>query len=296
MLAAALLTAGERPAAPTGRWLREAGLEPAFLNADGLRLRYVRAGQGPPVVLLHGLASSVYSWSDVLPKLARRYDVVALDLPGFGRSDQPADLSFARLTRAVVGTLNQLGFERASLVGNSLGGAVALAVAAEHPERVERLVLIDSAGFNFAPEMRPAVSSLADAMPTALLERMPLRRQFTRAALSQVFLDQDKVTDERVEEYLAVLQRPGSVRSIQALLPSRISEFTRFGELASRVRAPTLILWGKEDRWVPVEQAELFASAIRGSRTVILRRCGHVPQEERPAETQALVESFLASR
>jgi pimeloyl-ACP methyl ester carboxylesterase len=294
LLLVARVVAGERPAAPTGRWLREAGLEARYCRGDGLRLRYVRAGQGPPLLLLHGLASSLFTWSDVLPELARSHDVVALDLPGFGLSDQPADLSFARLVRATLGAMDELGLERASLAGNSLGGAVAIAIAAEHPERVEKLVLLDSAGFNVDPEQRPAILRLVRALPASLLELLPVRRPFTRAALQRVFFDPAKVSEERVEEYVAPLLRPGSVRAIRSVLKPRAAEVAAFPELVARVRAPTLILWGNEDRWVPVEQAELFRAAIPGSRTIVLRRCGHVPQEERPIETGALVESFLS--
>jgi len=295
-LLAALLVTGERPAGPTGRWLREAGLEPRWCTVEGVRVHYVRKGAGPPLVLLHGLGSSIYSWSEVLEGLARRHDVIALDLPGFGLSDQPPDLTFGLLTRAVLGVMDQLGLERASLIGNSLGGAVASVVAAEHPQRVERLVLIDSAGFNFSHRRRPALLRLVGAVPGALLERLPVRRALTRAALRQVFLDQSKVTEERVEEYVAPLLRPGAVRSLQALLSSGEAETPAFAELLSRISAPTLILWGKEDRWVPVADADRFGAAIEGSRTIILKRCGHLPQEERPAETLALVNSFLAAR
>jgi len=294
LLLVARVVAGERPAAPTGRWLREAGLEARYCTGDGLRLRYVRAGEGPPLLLLHGMASSIYSWSETLPELSQRHDVVALDLPGFGLSDQPPDLSFARLVRATLGAMDELGLERASLAGNSLGGAVAIAIAAEHPERVERLVLLDAAGFNVDPAQRPAILRLAGATPAALLEILPVRRQLTRVALRQVFHDQAKVSDERVEEYVAPLLRPGTVRSIQSLLGSTVADAAAFPDLVARVRAPTLILWGNEDRWVPLEQAELFAAAIPGSRTIVLRRCGHTPQEERPIETRALVESFLS--
>lgn len=296
LLLLALLVAGERPPASTGRWLREAGLQPAFVEVEGLRLRYVRAGQGPPVLLLHGLASSIYSWSEVMPTLARGHDVVALDLPGFGQSDQPRDLGVWQLVAAVVGAMDRLGLERASLVGNSLGGAVAAAVAARHPERVERLVLIDSAGFNFEAEQRPKALRLAGRIPAPLLELLPVRRPLLRAVLESVFLDQAKVTDERVEEYLAPLLRSGSARTIQSLLATRAEDVAAFPELLSRVRSPTLILWGKEDRLVPVGHADLFGTAIKGSRTIVLRRCGHMPQEERPLETQALVASFLADR
>lgn len=295
-LLAALLVAGERPAGPTGRWLREAGLEPRWCTVEGIRVRYVRKGEGPPLLLLHGLGSSIYSWSDVLEGFARRHDVVALDLPGFGLSDQPPDLTFSLLPRAALGVMDALGLERASLIGNSLGGAVAAILAAQHSERVEKLVLIDSAGFNLARDKRPGVLRLVSAVPGPLLERLPVRRALTRAALRQVFFDQSKVTEERVEEYLAPLLRPGTLRSLQSLLTSREVEAAAFAALLYRISAPTLILWGKEDRWVRAADADRFGAAIAGSRTIILKRCGHIPQEERPGETLALVESFLASR
>jgi pimeloyl-ACP methyl ester carboxylesterase len=287
---------GERPAGSTGRWLREAGLEERFLTVDGLRIRYVRNGAGPSLILLHGLGSSIYSWSQVLDGLARQHDVVAVDLPGFGSSDQPEDLAFSRLPRAVLGLMDRLGLEKASLAGNSLGGAVAVTVAAEHPGRVDRLVLIDSAGFNLAESDWPFLLRFVARAPPLLLEHVPIRRPLTRIALLQVFHDKAKVTEERVEEYVAPLLRPGTVRCLQSLLVSRGGRAADFAALAERVGVPTLILWGREDRWTPVTYADRFAAAIRQSRTVVLTRCGHMPQEERPVETLALVQSFLASR
>lgn len=283
-------------AGPTGGWLRELGLESRFVSVSGMRVHYVRKGEGPPLVLVHGLASSSYSWSGVLDGLARDHDVIAIDLPGFGRSDQPAELAFEALPRAVVGVMDALELPRASLVGSSLGGTVAVVVAAQQPERVERMVLIDSAGFNLRREDWPAVLRLVASVPPALLERAPFRRRLARLALRQVFLDQSKVTDERVEEYAAPMLRPGAARSLRSLLLSPAADDQAFQALLARVAAPTLILWGKEDRWVPVSDADRFGAALKGSRTIVLRRCGHLPQEERPAETLALVRSFLAAR
>jgi pimeloyl-ACP methyl ester carboxylesterase len=292
-----LLAIPERPSQSAGRWLRDSGLEPRFLDVDGMRVRYVRKGQGPALLLLHGMASSIYTWSEVLDGFAREHDVVALDLPGFGQSDQPAQLGFAALPRAVIGVMDSLALPRASLVGSSLGGAVAVAVAAERPERVERLVLIDAAGFNLRRQEWPWLVRALQAAPGVLLERAPFRRWLTRLALRQVFLDQSKVTDERVEEYVAPMLRAGAVRSLRSLLASAPGAGDGgFPALLARVTAPTLILWGKDDRWVPVADSERFASALKGSRTIVLRRCGHLPQEERPAETLALVRSFLASQ
>jgi pimeloyl-ACP methyl ester carboxylesterase len=192
--------------------------------------------------------------------------------------------------------MDRLGLEKPSLAGNSLGGAVAIVVAAERPERVDRLVLIDSAGFNLAPERRPAILRFVTMVPGLFLERLPIRRVLTRRGLRQVFLDPGKVTEERVEEYAAPMLRPGAARSLRSLLTSSSNELDHFEELLARVRSPTLILWGREDRWVPVADADKFGAAMPGSRTIVLKGCGHLPQEERPAETLALVQSFLASR
>ena len=279
-----------RPLPAAGQWLEQAGLEPRFLEVDGLRLRYVRAGSGPPVVLLHGLASSIYTWKDVLPALAERHDVVALDLPGFGGSDIPDRPSIELYVRAVAGAMDRLGLPRASIAGNSLGGAVAVAVAAAHPERVDRLVLVDAAGYNFRPEDRPGVLRAVAWGPEPLIGVAPLRA-LVELGLRQVFHDDGLVTPQRVAEYLAPLRRPGAARYVRRLLTAEVESFP---EVIGRVRAPTLVLWGRHDAWIPVGDAWRFAADIRGARARVLE-AGHMPQEEKPAETAAAILDFLAS-
>src|SRR5262249_29063128 len=182
----------DRPPAPVGLWLKAAGLEPHFEAIDGVRVRYVRAGngRGSPIVLLHGFGSSIYTWKDVLPVLAHDHDVAALRFPGFGESDQPPDLSFDQYPKAVIGLMDRLGFAKTALVGNSMGGAVAVMVASTFPERVTALALVDAAGFNLAPRDRPAIIRLAssDAAETAL-GVLPVRRLLVEIALKQVFAD-----------------------------------------------------------------------------------------------------------
>lgn len=297
VLALALLALALRPEAPAGAvggWMAAAGLTPRFETVDGVRVRYVRAGSGPAVVLLHGFTSSIVTWRDVLPGMARRHDVLALDLPGFGGSDQPPDLSARLYPRLVLALMDRTGIVRASLVGNSMGGAVAIGVAAEAPERVDRLVLIDSAGFNLSPGDRPFMVRLAGSWGGALAERLPIRRALVRAALRQVFFDDAQVTPERVEEYVAPLLRPGTMASVRSLLASQGAEAAAFQRTIAGVRAPTLVLWGRQDAWIPLEHAGRFAAAIPGARTVVLEACGHMPQEERPGETLRLIEAFLA--
>jgi pimeloyl-ACP methyl ester carboxylesterase len=301
-LAASLLVVGalfgalavhDRPAAPPGSWLAAAGLKAQHETIGGKRLRYVRTGSGPAVVLVHGLLSSLYTWKDVVPALAATHDVVALDLPGFGLSDQPADLGFADFPRAVLGLMDRLGIEKAALVGNSMGGATVALVAAEQPERVTALVLLDAAGFNLGPAERPAMIALAMSPAGVLVGALPGKRLVVESSLRQVFHDDSRVTPERVSEYLAALSRPGTFPSIRSLGASFGDRTRLVSEALPRIQAPTLVLWGDDDRWIPLAHADLFVAAIPGSRKVVIPACGHVPQEERPEEVARQLREFL---
>lgn len=289
----ALLLWPEAKAGPTGGWLRAAGLEARFETLSGLRVRYVRAGDGPAVVLLHGFASSIFTWKDVMPGLARSRTVVALDFPGFGESEQPPDLEFGIYPEVVLGLLDRLGVARATLAGNSMGGAVATALAARHPERVAALVLIDSAGFDHAESERPLLLRLLTTQAgKALFERLPVRGRVLRLGLRQVFHDPTLVTEERFNEYLAPLLRPGATASLVSLLTSRGAAPGMVASLAPGVKAPTLVLWGRDDGWIPVAQADRVVAAIPGARKVVLEACGHVPQEERPQDVLRWLKEF----
>jgi pimeloyl-ACP methyl ester carboxylesterase len=266
-----------------------AGVTPRHETVDGLSLRYVRRGEGPPVVLLHGLASSIYTWKDVLPVLAAHHDVVAIDLPGFGGSAVPDHPGGEPAVRSVLGLLDRLGIPRASFVGNSLGGAIAVAIAAWAPERVDRLVLIDAAGYNFASGDRPFVLRLAAGVPAVVAEALPVRPLVT-LGLRQVFHDDRMVTRDRVAEYVAPLRRPGAARAVRGMLLG--ADSLGFPGIVRGVRAPTLVIWGRHDTWVPVRDAARFAADIPGARVAVLE-AGHMPQEERPAETAALIAEFL---
>jgi pimeloyl-ACP methyl ester carboxylesterase len=295
LLGLALLLRGERPPGPTGAWMAAAGLSPRFETVEGVRLRYVRGGSGPAVLLLHGFASSIFTWRDVMPALARQHDVVAVDFPGFGGSEIRPDLAPSDYPRLVVGLMDRLSIPRASLVGNSMGGGVAVVIAARHPDRVDRLALIDSAGYNFSDGDRPWILRAAGSKPVArIIEALPVRRALVTLGLRQVFHDDRLVTAERIEEYVAPLLRPGAVAAAQSLLARR--DDMGVPALAGGIRAPTLVIWGQEDEWIPVQHADRFLAAIPGSRKVVIEGCGHLPQEERPAEVARLLEELLAMR
>lgn len=310
IIGGALFLLPEERTPPTGRWLTRAGLESrtvtlprgdagtlsagqADLPSQRLDIRYVRAGAGPTVILIHGLASSIYSWADVIGPLSANFDVVVIDLPGFGASSQPADLSFDDNPRAVLGLMDSLGIEKAHFVGNSMGGALSLFLAARQPARVDRVVVLDAAGFAMKPDERPfLVQLLASGATGALAERLPVRRALTRATLNHLIRDRSRVTEERIDEYVAPLQRPGALEATRSLLRSRFDE--RFVPDLALIRAKTLVVWGRYDPWLPLEDADRFVAAVRGARKVVLET-GHMPQEEKPAAVAQLIGEFLIS-
>jgi pimeloyl-ACP methyl ester carboxylesterase len=277
----------------TGAWMLRAGVLPRYVEAGGIRIRYVRVGSGRPIVLVHGFASSIYTWSEVLPILARSHDVVAVDLPGFGGSDIPAHFGGEAGAELLARVMDGLGLPRATLAGNSLGGALSAVTAARHPERVERLVLIDAAGYNMAPADRPFMLRAVAALPKRLLEAFP-QRPLMRRGLQQVFFDDALVTGEKVEEYLAPMARTGARAAAHALLTG--GETFGLPALLRKVRAPTLVVWGADDTWIPLRDADRFVRDIPGARKVVLERCGHVAQEEKPAEVARLIQEFIATK
>lgn len=290
---AALFLWPEVPPHATGAWMARAGVTPQFVTVAGQRLRYVRRGSGPPVVLVHGFASSIYTWSDVIPRLAATHDVVAVDLPGFGGSDVPAHFDGAAWSSLLVGTMDALGIQKASIAGNSLGGALATTTAARWPERVDHLVLLDAAGYNLALERRPLMLRVMGKAPAGLLNALP-QRPMMREGLRQVFDDDRKVTPERVEEYLAPMSRPGARAASRRILTS--GETFGLPGLAKLVKAPTLVVWGAHDAWIPLADADLFVRDIPGARKVVIPDCGHVPQEEKPEEVARLIGEFIGGR
>jgi pimeloyl-ACP methyl ester carboxylesterase len=131
---------------------------------------------------------------------------------------------------------------------------------------------------------------IGTAPVAAALDVLPIRRGMVRTALRQVFYDPARVTPEKIEEYLAPLARPGTTEALRSLLHAQ-SSFGLPG-LIRDVRVPTLVVWGRNDRWIPLADADRFTAAIPGARKVVLEECGHVAQEERPAEVVHLVEEF----
>ena len=259
---------------------------------EGVRWRSREVpGSGPPVLYVHGLLQTSASWKRALGPASGGRPAVAVDLPGFGLSDRPwpYDYTVGGQAAALLRYLDARGFDRVVLVGNSLGGAVCLLVAAARPSRVAALVLVGSASpilnipWNFRLLRTPVVGELEMELLVRPVVELALRqRLFSRG---------ERVTQEEVEEDWRSIRVPGTRRAALAAVRSNSRGYEGY---LSRIRVPTLVLWGKDDRILPPEEGLRLATAIPGAHLVVLPDTGHVPQEETPEEFSHAVSRFLA--
>jgi len=262
-----------------GRRSLDSPKEEQVEDAEDPDIRWLEQGAGEPVVLLHGLIGQMHHWAAVLDGLAVLCRPLALSLPIF----DPAlrDVSIAGLTRHVLRFLDALEIPRGVIVGNSLGGHVALALALAHPGRVSGLVLTGSAGlFERRAARRPA-----DEPRTADV----------REKMEEVFYDRVFVTDAWVESMRAAMAAPNSAHRI--LRFARDARRRNMAEHLGAIEAPTLLVWGRDDRITPPQVAERFRALIRDSELSYIARCGHIAMLEQPeAFTEAVVDWLESSR
>jgi pimeloyl-ACP methyl ester carboxylesterase len=256
----------------------------------GFRLHYLEAGKGAPVVLLHGLGGDGSRWGPNVEPLARDFHVFALDQIGFGQSEKPlANYHTGMLSEFLVGFLKAVNVPKASLVGNSMGAGVALYTAVHFPQAVDRIVLADGGGYRAAAGQAPAAPT-AEALRRRQIQNSVTREE-TREFFKILFHDKSLVTDQMVDEQLAMRLR-------SAFTITKIQEAGERGTLTEQevrsVKAPALILWGKYDELANPAGADRLERAIPGSQKVIIDNCGHMPQLEKADEFNRLVRDFLS--
>ncbi len=270
-----------------------AGPPSSFVDVLGVRL-HVR-DTGPPaaqaVILLHGFGSSLQTWDDWARGLEGDHRVVRFDLPGFGLTgpDPSGDYSDARSQAVLLVLMDRLGIARATLVGNSMGGRIAWELAASHPDRVGKLVLVSPDGFaspglayGVAPQAGPIMRLLPYVMPTFLL----------RATLAPAYANRAAMTDALVARYRDMMLAPGVRRAILARMKQTVLQPPE--PMLRQIACPTLLLWGERDAMIPVSNAKRYLALLPHARLVTLPGIGHLPQEEAPAITLPAVRQFLA--
>ena len=269
----------------------------SFVQVDGARVHYQEFGDtsDPTIVLIHGYTASLYVWKTVAPMLADAgFHVVALDMLGFGYSEKPKwfDYAISSQARVVARFMNRLGIGRATIVGSSYGGAVAATLALDYPERVEKLVLVDAVSndnLKSHPILKLAsIPGLGEAITPFLIDSRMFQRHRMRGTLAPA--NHKLITDERVEGVLRPLTAADAHHSL--LATSRNWSASRIEQDAHLIDQPTLIIWGEDDKVIPVEDGHKLHHSMLRSRLVVLKNCGHVPQEEKSGLFTELVVEF----
>jgi len=261
-------------------------------------VNYVEIGEGEPILFVHGIAGCWRNWLENLPYFGREYRAIALDLPGFGDSPMPSwPISMGAYGRLVHDFCERLGIDRvAALIGNSMGGFISTEAVIEEPERFDRLVLISAAGISFAEwegrSLDAAARIFKAAIPMLSGERRSywVRPRGRQIAFGRIFRSPSKLRPELLAEQVRPgLQAPGFSDALAAIwgydTRARLPE----------IEIPTMVVWGLNDQIVPVEAALGYHRLIPKSRLEIFERTGHLPQLERPARFNPLLEEFIES-
>ena len=264
-----------------------AGAATKVATVFGARIHYQEAGSGPVVILLHGLGGDMSNWAPTIGPLSQKYRVIVPDQIGFGRSDKPMlNYRIATMVDFLDGFYKELKIDRATLVGNSLGGWISASFALAHPEKVDRIVLVDSAGFSVPKDLDPRVVNGLN----------PSTRDAVRQILPMVFYNKQLyASDAAVDMMFARRVTAGDSFTIQRIIESIIRGDDVLDDKLAGIKQPTLIIWGREDLLTPLAMGERFKQGIPRSELVIFEKCGHVPQIEQAAQFNTALLKFLGT-
>ncbi len=271
------------------------------MDVNGIRTRYWDVGEGPPVVLIHGIGASVETWELTLPALAPDHRVVALDVVGYGYTDKPRDAPytfpyFADFVRRAMDTLE---IAETAAIGHSLGGGIVLTLAEQVPDRVTRLVAVDAAGLG-----TQGLSVVYQLMVIPGLGRWLTRPdpRWTRTFLEGLVHDPDQVTEAMVELSVEMMSQPGAqaaylatIRSLATVFGPRKDVVADIVDHLDAITAKTLVIWGQQDEAIPVAHGEAAVEGIPDAELVVVEACGHVLMVEHPETFNEMVREFLAS-
>lgn len=295
-LVCATLSAGCVSMLPLEEVRRELSSADSLLELPAGDVHVERAGdKGSPVLLIHGFGSSTWAWRLIQPALANEHRTLAIDLWGFGLSDRPtATEHYTRggQVELVLDVMAELGYEQAHIVAHSYGGAIAMALAHDHPEKVLSLTLLASAPPEYPIERRKLFAAFKPAVFT-YLRGIGLRESNVRRVLGKMYYDPSILDQELIDAYRERLRIEGATdayyRMTRPLARERHQPRIRYDEL----EPPMLVIWGENDAVVSVDDGRSAAGQIERARFEVIEQCGHVPMEEKPERVLALLLPYL---
>lgn len=273
--------------------------ESEIIQIDDMNIHYKDEGQGPVLILLHGVCASLHTWDGWVDRLKGKYRILRLDIPGFGLTGPPPDPSLNTKDGAVSlfeKVVDELKLEKFYLAGNSLGGYISWNYALKHPEKVEKLILIDSVGF---PQPLPGVIAFASNPLIRPFARYVFPRFLVDGAVQEVYGDQSKVTEKLKDRYFELAMREGNKGG-------SVDVFTEFRRMCNNedlsagikdIKPPTLVMWGTKDIWTPFDTSfPKWKQELPTAKFIQYEGAGHTPMEELPDETARDADLFLSGK
>ena len=266
-----------------------------FIEINEMQVHFRDEGEGLPIVLVHGTASSLHTWDAWTNELKKTNRVIRMDLPAFGITgpNKNADYSIESYTTFLHSFVEKLNLEKFHLAGNSLGGNIAWNYAAEHPAKVEKLILVDASGLPTNKEP-PAIFKMAKTPVLRSLFLYVTPKMLITKNIKEVYADDDKVTDELVTRYHKMALRAGNR---QAFIDRAKTDFKLDAKINTdrlkSIQTPTLLIWGAKDLWIPLDNGKRMNRILVNSKLEVLENSGHVPMEENPKESLELLKNFL---
>jgi len=270
-----------------------------MIQIDGMNIHYKDEGQGPVLILLHGVCASLHTWDGWTERLKGHYRIIRLDIPGFGLTGPAADRSYYKIDKAVnlfERLTEEMNLDKFSIAGNSLGGYIAWKYTLKHPDKVEKLILVDSVGFSqplpgiIAFASNPLIRPVAwYAMPKFLIDK----------AVKEVYGDQSKVTDKLKDRYFELAMREGNKESyVDVFSEFRIqAKDHNLSAGLKNLKPPVLVMWGTKDIWIPYKSVfPKWKQELPNAKFIEYEGAGHTPMEEIPDETARDADLFLSDK
>ena len=274
-----------------------------FQNLDSdqdIKLNYTDTGSGKPVLLVHGLGASSYSWRYIVDSLAFKHRVIAVDLKGFGESPKPRDKQYSVYDQARVirNFIIQNNLTDLTIVGHSFGGGVALVTAVylskSHPGLIEKMLLMDNVAYQ--QDLPDFVEIIATPILGPLAVHLFPNRMQVRSLLEEVYFNDDLIPDAAIEHYAKGLEQQNAkyalITSARQLIPTDLEDFS---ENYKDLNIPTLIIWGRDDEVIPLDIGKRLNHDLPDSRIIILNEAGHAVHEEEPERIIPIMQNFLES-
>lgn len=244
-----------------------------------------------PILFIHGFSSNVHTWENVINNFVNSYPIVALDLLGFGFSDKP-DVIYSRdnYLKLIADVQNYYEFKKVILIGNSMGGELSLRYTLRYPEKVHKLILINSAGL-LEMSQPPYFIKKISIFFLNFTEFLFVNRTMIRYVLSSAFYDDSKITERKIDLYYLPLRTKGGTLAHKGLFLSGYQKIS-IDDLQN-LKTPTMIIWGLNDSWIPLQHAFMFFKYIQNAKLILLPETGHIAQEERAEEVVFYILSFI---